>query len=149
MSGYLPCSTRSVSDPNPKLYYLGIIRIRPKYKNTRIRIRKWSQISTRIRYPFRVPCLFSPLSAVEKNMGAVARSLQFRVPLRWRRTRRRCLGLCGGEGEGDGGRPLRWRCWRRRRVESLGFGRRGGEETDDGDNARVRPPRALRVRWAE
>jgi hypothetical protein len=30
--------TRSVSDPNPKLHYPGITRIRPEYKNTRIRI---------------------------------------------------------------------------------------------------------------
>jgi hypothetical protein len=37
---YLPGSTRSVSDPNPKVYYPGITRIRPEYKNTRIRIRK-------------------------------------------------------------------------------------------------------------
>jgi hypothetical protein len=33
--------------------------------------------------------------------------------------------------------------------ESLGFGSRGGEEADGGDKARVRPPRALRVRRAE
>ena len=31
-------------------------------------------------------------------------------------------------------------------VISLGFDGRGGEEADDGDLARVRPPRALRER---
>jgi hypothetical protein len=40
ISGYLSGSTRFVSDPNPKMHYLGITRIRPKYKNIRIRIRK-------------------------------------------------------------------------------------------------------------
>jgi hypothetical protein len=29
---YLPGCTRSVSDPNSKLYYPGITRIRPEYK---------------------------------------------------------------------------------------------------------------------
>jgi hypothetical protein len=40
ISSYLSGSTRSVSDPNPKLYYPDITRIRPEYKNTRIHIRK-------------------------------------------------------------------------------------------------------------
>jgi hypothetical protein len=38
ISGYLPGSIGS--DPNPKLHYSGITRIRPEYKNTRIRIWK-------------------------------------------------------------------------------------------------------------
>jgi hypothetical protein len=49
--GYLPGSTRSVSDPNPKLYYPGITRIRPEYKNNRIRIRKMVPNQ----YPYSVP----------------------------------------------------------------------------------------------
>jgi hypothetical protein len=40
ISGYLSGSSRSVPDPNPKLQYSGITRIRPEYKTTRIRIRK-------------------------------------------------------------------------------------------------------------
>ncbi|PWZ07683.1 hypothetical protein Zm00014a_042545 [Zea mays] len=51
ISGYLPGSTRSVFDPNPKLYYPGIIRIRPEYKNTRTRIRKMVPNQ----YPYPVP----------------------------------------------------------------------------------------------
>jgi hypothetical protein len=39
---YLPGSPRSVSDPNPKLNYSGITRIRPEYKNTQICIQKMS-----------------------------------------------------------------------------------------------------------
>jgi hypothetical protein len=49
--GCLPGSTRSVSDPNPKLQYPGITRIRPEYKNTRIRIRK----NGYLHYPYLVP----------------------------------------------------------------------------------------------
>jgi hypothetical protein len=51
ISGYLPGSTRSVSDPNPKLYYPGITRIRPEYKNNCIRIRKIFPNQ----YPYPVP----------------------------------------------------------------------------------------------
>jgi hypothetical protein len=51
ISGYLPGSTRSVSDPNPKLYYPGITHIRPEYKNTRICIRKMVPNQ----YPYLVP----------------------------------------------------------------------------------------------
>jgi hypothetical protein len=43
--------TRSVSDPNPKLHYPGITRIRPEYKNTRIRIWK----NGYLHYPYPVP----------------------------------------------------------------------------------------------
>jgi hypothetical protein len=50
-SGYLPSSTRSASDPNPKLYYPGITRISPEYKNTRTRIRKMVPNQ----YPYPVP----------------------------------------------------------------------------------------------
>jgi hypothetical protein len=42
ISWYLSGSPRSVSDPNPKLNYPGIIRIYPEYKNTRICIEKMS-----------------------------------------------------------------------------------------------------------
>jgi hypothetical protein len=38
ISGYLSGSSRSVSDPNMKLQYPDITRIRPEYKITRIRI---------------------------------------------------------------------------------------------------------------
>jgi hypothetical protein len=48
---YLPGSTRSVSDPNPKLYYPGITRIRREYKNNRIRIQKMVPNQ----YPYPVP----------------------------------------------------------------------------------------------
>jgi hypothetical protein len=51
ISGYLPGSTRSVSDPNLKMYYPGITCIRPEYKNTRIRIRKM----VLNQYPYQVP----------------------------------------------------------------------------------------------
>jgi hypothetical protein len=40
ISGYLPGSIGSVSDPNSNLHYPGITRIRLEYKNTCIRIRK-------------------------------------------------------------------------------------------------------------
>jgi hypothetical protein len=40
ISRYLLGSPRSVSDPNPKLQYPGITRIRPEYKNTQINIEK-------------------------------------------------------------------------------------------------------------
>jgi hypothetical protein len=40
ISGYFPGSARSVSDPNLKLQYPGITRIRPEYKTTWIRIKK-------------------------------------------------------------------------------------------------------------
>jgi hypothetical protein len=40
ISRYLTGSHRFVSDPNLKLDYLGITRICPKYKNTRIHIQK-------------------------------------------------------------------------------------------------------------
>jgi hypothetical protein len=49
--GYLPGSPRSVSDPNPKLQYPGITRIRPENKNTRICIRK----NGYLHYPYPVP----------------------------------------------------------------------------------------------
>jgi hypothetical protein len=61
ISGYLPGSIGSVSDPNPKLHYPGITRIRPKYKNTRIRIRKTGIYTIRIWYPTVIPDPFSPL----------------------------------------------------------------------------------------
>jgi hypothetical protein len=63
ISGYLPGSHRSVSDPNPELQYPGITRIRPEYKNTRIRIRKMGICTIRIRYQTGIPDLFSPLCA--------------------------------------------------------------------------------------
>jgi hypothetical protein len=44
-------SPRSVSDPYPKLQYLGITHIRVEYKNTRIRIRK----NGYLHYPYPVP----------------------------------------------------------------------------------------------
>jgi hypothetical protein len=50
-----------VSDPNPKLQYAGITRIRPEYKNTRICIRKTDICTIRIRYPTGIPDLFSSL----------------------------------------------------------------------------------------
>jgi hypothetical protein len=51
ISGYLPGSTCSVSDPNSKLYYPGITRIRPEYKNICICIRKMVPNQ----YPYPVP----------------------------------------------------------------------------------------------
>jgi hypothetical protein len=102
------------------------------------------------------------VSAEEKNERAAQPPPRFRVPSRRGRIRRR--RLCGGEGESG---SLRWRRRMRRRwndggrisvysaaavekklttVISLGFDGRGGEEADDGDLARVRPPRALRER---
>jgi hypothetical protein len=51
------------------LYYPVINRIHPEYKNTRTHIRKMVQISTCIRYPFRVWCLFSPLYAAQLGGG--------------------------------------------------------------------------------
>jgi hypothetical protein len=71
ISGYLPGSPRSVSDPNPKLQYPGITRIRPKYKNTRIHIRKNGYLY----YSYLVPDLFSPLLATcklgERSQGEI------------------------------------------------------------------------------
>jgi hypothetical protein len=69
ISGYLPGSTRSVSDPNPKLYYQGITRIRPEYKNTRIRIRK----IVPNQYPYPVPIsgtlpVFTPTRQLEVHI---------------------------------------------------------------------------------
>jgi hypothetical protein len=46
-----PGSPRFISDPNPKLQYAGISRIRPEYKTTRIRIRK----NEYLHYPYPVP----------------------------------------------------------------------------------------------
>jgi hypothetical protein len=57
LSRYLPGSPRSVSDPNPKLQYPGINRIRPEYKNIWICIRK----NGYLHYPYPVPDPFSPL----------------------------------------------------------------------------------------
>jgi hypothetical protein len=51
------------------LYYPVINRIHPEYKNTRTHIRKMVQISTCIRYPFRISCLFSPLYAAQLGGG--------------------------------------------------------------------------------
>ena len=65
ISGYLPGSVRSVSDPNPKLYYPGITRIRPEYKNICIRIRKMVPNQ----YPYPVPVsgtlpVFTPITII-------------------------------------------------------------------------------------
>jgi hypothetical protein len=70
---YLPGSTRSVSDPNPKLYYPGITRIHPEYKNICIRKMVPNQ------YPYPVPVsgtqpVFTP-NAVHEAPGARWRSV--------------------------------------------------------------------------
>jgi hypothetical protein len=61
--GYLPGSTRSVSDPNPKLQYPGITCICLEYKNTRIHIRKTGIYTIHIWYPTGIPDPFSLLEA--------------------------------------------------------------------------------------
>jgi hypothetical protein len=71
LSGYLPGSTRSVSDPNPKLHYPGITRIRTEYKKTRIRIRK--MVPNQYLYP--VPVLgtlpvFIPTQDKSRGQGS-------------------------------------------------------------------------------
>jgi hypothetical protein len=58
---YLTGSPRSISDPNPKLQYSGITRIRPEYKNTRICIQKTGICTICIRYPTGISDPFSPL----------------------------------------------------------------------------------------
>jgi hypothetical protein len=67
ISGYLPGSTRPVSDPNLKLQYPGITRIRLEYKNTQIRIRK----NGYLHYSYPVPDgytrpVFTPISCSYK-----------------------------------------------------------------------------------
>jgi hypothetical protein len=61
ISRYLLGSPRSLSDPNPKLQYPGITRIRPEYKNTQIHIEKTGICTIRIRYPTGIPRpIFTP-----------------------------------------------------------------------------------------
>ena len=60
ISGYLPGSSRFVSDPNPKLQYPGITRIRLECKNTSICIRKTGICTIRIWYPTGIPDPFHP-----------------------------------------------------------------------------------------
>jgi hypothetical protein len=85
------------------------------------------------------------------------RTGRFPVSLRWRRPMRRRLGLYGGEAEGDDGSvsaldTMKSTAARFPRVR-LPWWSEGGlvsavekNKATAGDNATVRPPRALRVR---